>query len=216
MMNFLLKCSHIIDGMNGRIGRALIWLILLATLISTVNAITRKFFNLSSNAFLEIQWYLFAAVFLLGAGYAFLRNVHVRVDVLAQKFSAKTRNVVDIVGITLFVLPLCYCMISFAWPVVMQAIHSGESSANAGGLVRWPAYILVPAGFTLLALQACSELIKRLAFVLDCGPDPLAPSEPEIQALPAEHPSVNDAFMPSHTTYPPHVPDAPANHKEGT
>lgn len=138
MMNFLLKCSHIIDGMNGRIGRALIWLILLATLISTVNAITHKFFNLSSNAFLEIQWYLFAAVFLLGAGYAFLKNVHVRVDVLAQKFSAKTRNVVDIVGITLFVLPLCYCMISFAWPVVMQAsLLPTPAGWSAGRLIFW-------------------------------------------------------------------------------
>lgn len=173
-MAILLKLSHLIDGLSRLVGKTLIWLILAATLTSAANAIARKAFNIGSNAFLEIQWYLFAGVFMLGAGYAFLQNAHVRIDVIANKLGSRMRNIVDIVGIVVFVLPLCYFMISFSWPVVHGAYVSGEMSSNAGGLIRWPVYGLVPAGFGLLALQALSELIKRIAFLKGIGPDALA------------------------------------------
>lgn len=181
-MNVLLVLSGWIDRINARVGRSLIWLILLTVVISAINAITRKFFNLSSNAYLEVQWYLFAAVFLLGAGYTLLENAHVRIDVLAQRLSPQLRNWIDIVGITFFLLPLCYFIIVFSWPVVMQSIISGERSASAGGLVRWPVFVLVPLGFALLGLQSFSELIKRVAFLLGKGPDSLVSKEADIDA----------------------------------
>lgn len=173
-MGILLKFSQYVDALSRLIGKVVIWFILATTVISAVNAIARKAFSIGSNAFLEIQWYLFAAVFMLGAGYAFLQNAHVRIDVLANKLSQRTRNYVDVVGIIVFLLPLCYFMISFSWPVVEGAYVSGEVSSNAGGLIRWPVYALVPAGFALLALQALSELIKRIAFLTGRGPDCLA------------------------------------------
>jgi TRAP-type mannitol/chloroaromatic compound transport system permease small subunit len=184
-MSFLLKFSRLIDALTNRIGQLAMWLILTTTLISAGNAIVRKVFDMSSNAFLEIQWYLFAAVFMLGSGYAFLRNAHVRIDFISSKFSARGRNWVDIGGIVLFVFPLCYMMATLGWPLFMNALNSGEMSSNAGGLVRWPVYALIPAGFALLALQSLSELIKRVAFLAGQGPDVLAhegPSDEEILA----------------------------------
>lgn len=172
-MDTLLQLSRMIDAVSRFFGKFIIWLVLAATLISAANAIARKAFNLGSNAFLEIQWYLFGAVFLLGAGYTFLQNAHVRIDVVAGKFSMRTRMFIDIAGILLFVLPMCWFMIQFAWPVVIGAYESGEVSSNAGGLIRWPVYALVPLGFTLLGLQAISELIKRLAFLQGKAPNPL-------------------------------------------
>jgi TRAP-type mannitol/chloroaromatic compound transport system permease small subunit len=141
--------------------------------ISAANAVARKAFNFGSNAFLEIQWYLFAAVFLLGAGYTFLKNAHVRIDVVAGKLSMRTRIFIDIAGIVIFLLPLCAFMIGSSWPVVKGAYLSGEMSSNAGGLIRWPVYALVPAGFALLGLQALAELVKRIAFLRGLGPNPL-------------------------------------------
>ena len=193
-MSFLLKFSRLIDALTNRIGQLAMWLILTTTLISAGNAIVRKVFDMSSNAFLEIQWYLFAAVFMLGSGYAFLRNAHVRIDFISSKFSARGRNWVDIGGIVLFVFPLCYMMATLGWPLFMNALNSGEMSSNAGGLVRWPVYALIPAGFALLALQSLSELIKRVAFLAGQGPDVLAhegPSDEEIlaQQLLEEEPS---------------------------
>ncbi|MCK0506954.1 TRAP transporter small permease subunit [Aromatoleum anaerobium] len=173
-MGILLKLSKGIDAIGRLIGKIIIWFILATTLISAGNAVARKAFSIGSNAFLEIQWYLFAAVFMLGAGYAFLQNAHVRIDVVAGKLSNRTRNYVDIIGIIVFLLPLCYFMISFSWPVVHGAYVSGEMSSNAGGLIRWPVYALVPVGFALLGLQAISELIKRIAFLTGRGPDALA------------------------------------------
>lgn len=173
-MGPLLKLSNRIDALGRLVGNTVIWLILAATLISAANAVARKAFNIGSNAFLEIQWYLFAAVFMLGAGYAFLQNAHVRIDVVANRLGSRMRNIIDIVGIVVFVLPLCYFMITFAWPIVHGAYVSGEMSSNAGGLIRWPVYALVPAGFGLLALQAVSELIKRVAFLQGVGADALA------------------------------------------
>jgi len=172
-MDTLLSLSRAIDAVSRFFGRFIIWLVLAAAIISAGNALARKVFNIGSNAFLEIQWYLFGAVFLLGAGYTFLQNAHVRIDVLAGKWSMRTRMYIDIGGIIVFLLPLCWFMIDFAMPVVKGAYVSGEMSSNAGGLIRWPVYALVPIGFALLALQAISELIKRLAFLQGKAPNPL-------------------------------------------
>lgn len=182
-MSALLRLCGVIDAINRFFGRVIIWLVLAATLISATNAIVRKLFNIGSNAFLEIQWYLFAAVFLLGAGYTFLKDAHVRVDVVANRLSMSTRILIDIVGILVFLLPLCWFMIVFSWPILIQAYQSGEVSSNSGGLIRWPVYALVPAGFTLLALQGISELIKRVAFLRGLGPNPLVQETDEDTSL---------------------------------
>lgn len=176
-MQGLLKLSRAIDAINGVLGRGLTWLILVAVVISAANAIVRKAFNISSNAFLEIQWYLFASVFMLGAGYAFLKNAHVRIDFVAHHLSARARNWIDILGIILFLLPLCFLMADLAWPTFKNAWDSGEMSQNAGGLIRWPVYLLIPVGFALLALQGFSELIKRVAFLRGAGPDVIGHSD---------------------------------------
>lgn len=184
-MSFLLKFSRLVDSFTALVGKLAMWLILAATLISAGNAIIRKVFDTSSNAWLEIQWYLFAAVFLLGSGYAFLRNAHVRIDFISSKFSARTRNWVDVGGIIIFLMPLCYLMIYEGWPIFMNAWTSGEMSSNAGGLIRWPVYLFIPLGFAFLALQGVSELIKRIAFLTGNGPDVLAhggPSDEELLA----------------------------------
>lgn len=187
-MGTLLRLSALIDALTRFVGKSTIWLVLAATLISALNAIARKAFNVGSNAYLEIQWYLFAGVFMLGAGYVFLQNAHVRIDVVASKLSMRTRNIIDIVGIVLFLLPMCWFMIQFAWPVVVGAYVSGEMSSNAGGLIRWPVYALVPLGFGLLALQAISELIKRFAFLQGKAPNPLLHGAHESnEAHDAEH-----------------------------
>jgi TRAP-type mannitol/chloroaromatic compound transport system permease small subunit len=190
-MPLLLSLSRLIDGLSTLIGKLMMWLILATTLISACNAIVRKLFNIGSNSFLEIQWYLFAAVFMLGSGYAFMKNVHVRIDFVASKFSARGRNIVDVLGILVFVFPLCYMMTTLSWPVFYNAWVSGEMSSNAGGLVRWPVYGLIPLGFVILAIQSVSELIKRLAFLSGHGPDVLSHNEPTdeeklVQALLAE------------------------------
>ena len=176
-MTVFLRISSAIDLIAGWVGKLSLWLILATTFISAGNAMMRKFFSLSSNAWLEIQWYLFAAVFMLGAGYVFLRNGHVRIDFLSNRMSARTRNWIDIGGILIFLWPLCYLMITLSCPVVKEAYVSGEMSSNAGGLIRWPVFALIPAGFALLALQALSELIKRVAFLRGQGPDTLAHEE---------------------------------------
>ena len=164
-MKALLPLSGLIDRTNDRIGHLVRWFVLAAVLISAVNAIVRKVFNISSNAFLEVQWYLFAAVFMLGAGYAFLRNAHVRIDFISSKLSKRTNAIIDAVGIVVFLIPLCLILITLSWPFFVNAWNSGEMSQNAGGLIRWPAYALIPLGFAILLVQGVSELIKRIAFV---------------------------------------------------
>ena len=176
-MNALLKASGLIDKLSERIGGTVIWLVLAAVLISAGNAIVRKTFNTSSNALLEIQWYLFSAVFLLGAGYAFLRNAHVRIDFISNHLSPRVRNWIDIVGIIVFLGPLCILLIKLSWPLFVNAWVSGEMSQNAGGLIRWPVMLMIPAGMALLLLQAASELIKRFAFLRGALPDPLGHGE---------------------------------------
>jgi TRAP-type mannitol/chloroaromatic compound transport system permease small subunit len=164
-MSIFLSLSRLIDSMNDRIGKLVRWLVLGAVLISAGNAIVRKMFDTSSNALLEIQWYLFAGVFMLGAGYAFLRNVHVRIDFISSKLSKRTNAIIDAIGIVVFLIPLCLILIWLSWPLFYNAWVSGEMSSNAGGLIRWPVMLLIPAGFFILLLQGISELIKRLAFL---------------------------------------------------
>jgi TRAP-type mannitol/chloroaromatic compound transport system permease small subunit len=176
-MQALLASCRVVDRLTERIGRAVGWLLLAAVVISAGNAVIRKAFSMSSNAFLEAQWYLFAAVFLLGAGYVFLHDRHVRIDVIAGRLSRRVQVTIDVVGILLFLLPLCAFIVWTALPSVMVAYTSGEVSANPGGLIRWPLYVLVPIGFVLLALQALSELVKRIAFLTGAGPDPHAKPE---------------------------------------
>lgn len=173
-MLILMKISKVIDWINNVVGKLAMWMVLAATLISAGNALMRYTFNYSSNAYLEIQWYLFGAVFLLGGGYAFLRNAHVRIDVLSSRLTDRARNWIDIAGIVLFLFPMCYMLASMGWPLFERAWTSGEMSSSAGGLIRWPAFALIPAGFTLLALQGVSEIIKRLNFLFANGPDSLS------------------------------------------
>ncbi len=164
-MNALLILSRAIDAVNLFIGSLVRWLILASVLISAGNAITRKLFNIGSNAFLEVQWYLFSYVFMLAVGYVFLKNAHVRIDFISSRLSARTNAIIDAIGIVVFTIPLSIIMIRLGWPLFEQAIRSGEMSQNAGGLIRWPVLLLVPLGFAILMAQAMSELIKRVAFL---------------------------------------------------
>lgn len=175
-MKFLLQCSRRIDGLCAAIGRTAIWLVLAVVLISAGNAVSRFTFNLSSNAMLEIQWYLFSALFLFCAAYVLQKNEHIRIDVIAGRLSARAQNWIDIFGILVFLLPMAIIIARLSWPVFMNAWNSGEMSPNPGGLVRWPVRLLLPLGFALLILQALSELVKRIAFLTGNGPDPLARS----------------------------------------
>jgi len=170
----LLMLSGLIDRFNDLVGSLIRWLVLAAVLISATNAVMRKAFNIGSNAFLEIQWYLFAAVFMLGAGYAFLRNVHVRIDFISTKLSKRTNTIIDAAGIIVFLIPLCVILITLSWPLFYNAWVSGEMSQNAGGLIRWPIYLLIPLGFGILLLQAVSELIKRIAFLRGLRSEPMS------------------------------------------
>lgn len=178
-MQNLLKISSLIDGLNEHIGRSAKWLILASVLISAGNAIVRKAFDTSSNSLLEIQWYLFATVFMLGAAYTFLKNAHVRIDFISNHLSPRVRNWIDILGIVIFLMPLCLILIKLSWPLFINAWNSGEMSQNAGGLIRWPMYLLIPAGMSLLLLQGFSELIKRWAFLRGAAIDSLGHPEPE-------------------------------------
>jgi TRAP-type mannitol/chloroaromatic compound transport system permease small subunit len=168
----LLQLSRLIDSVSEFVGRWVAWLVLAAVLISAGNAVTRKAFNMSSNAFLEIQWYLFAAVFLLASGYTLLRQEHVKIDVISGRFSKRTQIWIDIVGICLFLFPFIFMIVKLAMPLVIGAFVSKEMSQNAGGLIRWPVFALLPAGLLLLGLQGISELIKRIAFLKGLIPDP--------------------------------------------
>lgn len=171
-MNALLAISKSIDQVNKIIGRMAAWLILVAVGVSTINAVVRKLFSVSSNAWLELQWYLFGAVFLLTAGFTLLKNEHVRVDLLSQRFSPRTRVVVEIVGLLLFVLPASLLIMYLSWPVFVDSFIHDEQSSNSGGLVRWPAKLLIPVGFALLVAAALSHLIKCIGFLSNACPDP--------------------------------------------
>jgi TRAP-type mannitol/chloroaromatic compound transport system permease small subunit len=176
-VNALLGLSRVIDTINEWIGKIIMWIVLATVLISAANAIMRKAFDIGSNAYLEIQWYLFAAVFMLGAGYVFLRNAHVRIDFIASRLSKRTNTIIDILGIVIFTIPLSLILISLSWPVFARALASGEMSQNAGGLIRWPVLMLIPVGFSLLATQCVSELIKRVAFLTGHRSEPFSVEE---------------------------------------
>jgi TRAP-type mannitol/chloroaromatic compound transport system permease small subunit len=186
-MHALLKLSSVIDRMNEWIGKGTMWLVLAAVLISATNAILRKAFNIGSNAWLEIQWYLFAGVFMLGVGHVMLRNAHVRIDFISNRLSQRTNAWIDLMGIVVFTIPLSVIMIELGWPLFTQAWKTGEMSANAGGLIRWPVIALIPLGFAILVLQALSELIKRLAFLRGLRKEPF--SEEAAAEPPAAHPA---------------------------
>ena len=173
-MNALLKLSALIDRINETVGKIVMWLVLAAVLISAGNAIMRKAFSIGSNAYLEIQWYLFAAVFMLGVGYVKLKNAHVRIDFVSARLSKRTNALIDAIGIVVFTIPLSIIMVELGWPLFVRAWISGEMSQNAGGLIRWPVMLLIPAGFTILLLQAISELIKRIAFLRGLREEPFS------------------------------------------
>lgn len=173
-MNALLKFSRAVDWLNTQIGKHAIWLILASTVISAVNAVVRKALNVGSNAFLEVQWYLFAASFLIVAAYTLLNGEHVKIDVVYSHFSKRTQTWIDVFGFIAFLTPVCIAMLWYGIPFFLKALQSGEISTNAGGLIRWPVYAMIPLGFSLLLLQGWSEVIKRLAFLQGLIEDPTA------------------------------------------
>ena len=164
-MSLLLSLARLIDAINEKIGLAVSWALLLAVLICAGNAIIRYSLNMSSNAWLEIQWYLFAAMFMLASAYTLKRNEHVRIDVVVGRFSRRTQAIIDILGFLFFLLPVSLLILYFAVPYAMESIRNQEVSSNAGGLILWPAKLLIPVGFVMMILQGFSELIKRLGFL---------------------------------------------------
>lgn len=172
MIKALLAFSQLIDALNDRVGRAIGWLVLAAVLVSAGNAVMRYSFSLSSNAWLEIQWYLFSAIFLLGAGYTLKKNEHVRIDVIAGRFSKRGQARIDILGGLLFLMPMAVIIMYLSWPMFMQSYLGHEISGDAGGLIRWPVKLLIPVSFALLALQGLSEIVKRIAYLRGAIPDP--------------------------------------------
>jgi TRAP-type mannitol/chloroaromatic compound transport system permease small subunit len=163
----LLKVSRMIDAMNDRFGVVAIWLVLISCLVSTGNAISRYTLSISSNAWLEVQWYMFAAMVFLGGPFTLKVNEHVRVDLVYSSVSERTRIWIDLLGGILFLLPICILLIYFTWPFFLDSWRINEGSSNAGGLVRWPVKLLLPLGFTLMALQGVSEIIKRIGALLE-------------------------------------------------
>ena len=182
-MNALLAFSRLIDALNTRVGTAVTWLVLAAVVISATNAVVRKTLDYSSNAWLEVQWYLFSGIFLLCAAFTLLRNEHIRIDVVAGRFSRRTQAWIDVIGSVFFLFPMVALVLYEAWPWFVRAWASGEISSSAGGLTLWPAKALVPLGFALLALQGVSELIKRIAFLKGLIPDP---AEKVVEKTPEE------------------------------
>ena len=165
-MSFLLSLSKYIDAINEKIGLTVSWALLLAVLICSGNAIIRYAFNMSSNAWLEIQWYLFGAIFLLASSYTLRRNEHVRIDVIVGKLSKRTQVWIYLFCFLLFLLPATLLILYFAVPFAMESIRNQEVSSNAGGLIVWPAKALIPLGFLMLTMQGISELIKRAGFLM--------------------------------------------------
>ena len=191
-MGVLLRLSRAIDWLNEQVGHLVYWLVLAAVVVSAGNAVVRYTFDMSSNAWLELQWYLFSAVFLLAAGYTLLHNEHVRIDVLYGHLSPRMRAWIDLLGSVSFLLPMALIIMVLSWPIVVESIERNEYSSDAGGLLRWPVKILIPIGFFLLVLQGVSEIIKRIGFLLGQIPDPLEmhrdPYAEETQSM-AERPT---------------------------
>lgn len=190
-MAVLLALSRRIDQLNEFVGRWLAWLVLVAVLVSAGTATVRKAFDVSSNALLEIQWYIYAAIFLLAAGYTMLRGEHVKIDVVLSRFSRRTQTKIEVFGIFAFLLPFVTIMVWLAFPLVIRSFVTGEVSSNEGGLIRWPVFALLPLGFVLLGLQGISEAFKRFAYLAGVLPDPAdaratGAEEALIQAIRAE------------------------------
>ncbi len=171
-MQILLRLSRAIDLLNEKVGRALYWLVLASVVVSSGNAVVRYTFDTSSNAWLEIQWYLYTAFFLVGAGYTLLRNEHVRIDIIYSRLKPRTRAWIDVFGGILFLMPMAILLMWLSWPVFVESYNLHEYSPNPGGLLRWPVKVMMPIGFFLLALQGISEIIKRIAFLKNLIPDP--------------------------------------------
>ncbi|MBM3407097.1 MAG: TRAP transporter small permease subunit [Betaproteobacteria bacterium] len=196
-MQSLLALSKLVDRVNEWVGRIVIWLVLVVVLISAGNAVMRKAFSMSSNAWLELQWYLFGAIFLLMAGYTLLRNGHVRVDILSSRLSRRQQIGIEIFGVIVFLLPMAVLILVLSWPMFVDAWVQNETSSNAGGLLRWPAKLLIPVGFTLLVLAGISHLIKCVGFLMGRCPDPTAragPTEEELLAAEIAAERSNSAF----------------------
>ncbi len=160
-----MKLSSLIDSLNEKIAGLVSWALLVAVIICAGNALVRYAFNYSSNGWLEIQWYLFAAVFMLASAYTLRRDEHVRIDVIVGRFSKRTQVWIDLLGFLIFLLPVCLLILWHGIPFALISLQSAEMSSNAGGLIVWPAKLLIPAGFVLLILQGVSEIIKRIAFL---------------------------------------------------
>ncbi|MDP9840670.1 TRAP-type mannitol/chloroaromatic compound transport system permease small subunit [Neorhizobium huautlense] len=182
-MTAFLSVSRAIDAMNTLLGKAVSWLLLAAVLISAINAVTRKLFNLSSNAWLEAQWYLFSAAFLLAAAWTLLSSEHVKVDLVYGQLSRRKQLWIEVFGTIFFLLPFCLITIYLSWPIVLSKFQSGEVSNNTGGLVLWPVWAMIPLGFGFLALQGLSELIKRIAILRGAMPDAVALADAEAKTL---------------------------------
>ncbi|KAF1021284.1 MAG: hypothetical protein GAK30_01904 [Paracidovorax wautersii] len=176
-MNALLVFSRLIDALNQRVGTLVTWITLVVVLISAGNAVVRKVFHTSSNAWLELQWYLFGALFLLAAGYTLLKNEHVRVDILSSRLSRRAQMGIEIFGVLFFLLPACTLILWLSWPMFMDSWVTNEQSSNTGGLVRWPIKLMIPVGFALLVLAGVSHLIKCVGFLTGRCPDPTAKDE---------------------------------------
>ncbi|PKA43694.1 TRAP transporter small permease subunit (plasmid) [Rhizobium sullae] len=182
-MSGLLSLSRVIDAINTFLGKSVSWLLLAAVLISAINATTRKLFNLSSNAWLEAQWYLFSAAFLIAAAWTLLGSEHVKVDLVYGQLPRRAQLWIEILGTIFFLFPFCLITTYLSWPIVVSKFVSGEVSNNTGGLLLWPVWALIPAGFGLLALQGLSELIKRIAILKGDLPDAIALADAEAQIL---------------------------------
>ena len=182
-MQSLLRLSQGIDTFTRWTGKRLAWLILVAIVISAVNAIIRKGFDVSSNSWLELQWVLFGIVFLLCSPWTLLDNEHIRIDIVNNLFSKRWRDIVDVIGHVFFLMPLCIVMIITGGPFFMRSVEVNEQSGNAGGLPQWPAKSLIIIGFAFLLVQGISELIKRIAVMRGLIPDPHAS---QVSALEAE------------------------------
>lgn len=172
-MKFLLAVSRLIDALNERIGQTVLWLTLIVVFVSAGNAVVRKVFHTSSNAWLELQWYLFGAIFLLAAGYTFLRNEHVRVDVISSRLPERVQVYIEIIGIVFFIFPAAGLIFWLSLPYFWESFRLQELSSNTGGLIRWPAKLLIPVGFALLILSGVSRLIRCLAYLTGHGRNPM-------------------------------------------
>jgi TRAP-type mannitol/chloroaromatic compound transport system permease small subunit len=184
----MLKICRLIDTANERIGRTAYWLVLVAVIISSGNAVVRYLLNASSNAWLEIQWYLFSCIVFLCSGYVLLRNEHVRLDIFSSRMSGRVRGWIDILAGVFFLLPLCLVVGILSWPMFIESYVRHEVSGDAGGLLRWPVKLLVPVGFFLLAAQGVSEIVKRIAFLAGLIPDPAGRPPDRDAAAPSVHP----------------------------